>query len=161
MVDYITITEREDLFHATRNCILVLYNRIDNEDLLINERLLRRLAGAAFRCPGFTQPQKAEIAYICNMDISGKLAPYHHDWTVFNALGPKPGCEIDVLCVSISDTIIEFLTVLTVGSIISLCSARLPLLPTWSPWPTALRVECHQFSALLVTCLFSILKMSM
>jgi hypothetical protein len=109
MVDHITITERDDIFHATRNCVMALCECIDEEDTLLNERLLKRLAEAAFRCPGFTQAQKAEIAYVTNMDISGHLAPYAWDWTVFKTLGPKPGCEMDVLCVSTSSPVVRLL----------------------------------------------------
>jgi hypothetical protein len=81
---------------------MALCDRADDNDPLINKRLLKRLTEASFRCPGFTQAQKAEIAYVSNVDISGQLAPYAWDWTVFKTLGPKPRCELDVLNVSTS-----------------------------------------------------------
>lgn len=102
MVDNILISERDYIFNATRSGLVALKHRVRDDDILINGRLLKRVAEAAFRCPGFTQAQKAELALVSCMDISAKLAPYPFDWCVFKAIGPKRGCERDVLSVSSS-----------------------------------------------------------
>ena len=71
------------------------------EDTFTYQKLFRRLARAAFNCPGFTQAQKDDFAFSCNIDpIAAGLFPYAHHWYIFQAIGPKRGVEWDVLIVS-------------------------------------------------------------
>jgi hypothetical protein len=69
--------------------------------LNIDARLMRRMQRAIFRCPGFTESQKDDVAFITNADAHKfGLAPYADHWCVFMALGPKRSAETDLLIVS-------------------------------------------------------------
>jgi hypothetical protein len=106
MVDYTTIDDRDRLFEATRDLVMLLVNRLnenmdENVAIHLNDRLLRRVSTAIFRCPGFTEQQKDDIAFLCGLKAEkANLAPHADHWTVFKAIGPKPGVERDVLNVS-------------------------------------------------------------
>jgi hypothetical protein len=103
MTECITIDQRNLLYKTALILVKNLNDRVNSEqeDLNINQRLLRRVLHACFRCSGFTEAQKDGIAFTLGIDpaICG-LTIYADHWYPFNALGPKPGMAIDVMMVS-------------------------------------------------------------
>jgi hypothetical protein len=101
MASYITIADRDILYDGTLTIVKHLIHKIsmESEHITVNGRLLKRVTQAALRCPGFTEMQKDNIAFICNVKEPG-LAPYADHWHVFKVLGPKHGVATDVLLVS-------------------------------------------------------------
>jgi hypothetical protein len=106
--DFITIEDRQLLHNATIELVECLKNRIAVEayPLVLNNQLLQRLIRACFRCPGFTQAQKDDIAFICELSPNAGfdlgLVPFAPEWKWLRAIGPKPGVTMDVLLVSLN-----------------------------------------------------------
>jgi hypothetical protein len=122
MVDYITIGDRDELFQAGLEVIKCLLQRMSEDDINLNSRLLKRLTDVMFSCPGFTESQKDDVAFVCNINpynIRPPLAPMADHWHVFKTIGPKPYVEEDVLKVRNASTI-EILDRLIQGSTTSL-----------------------------------------
>ena len=122
MVDYITIGDRDELFQAGLDVIKCLLQRMSEDDLSLNSRLLKRLIDVMFSCPGFTESQKDDVAFVCNINpytIRPPLAPMADHWHVFKTIGPKPYVEEDVLKVRNPSTI-EISEILIQGSTTSL-----------------------------------------
>lgn len=106
MVDDITLEHRDLLFKSTRDLVQLLVTRLNDEPsedhkLHINDRLLRRVRMAVCRCPGFTERQKDDIAFLCGLDATtAGLTQFADHWSAFMTIGPKPGIQPDVLHVS-------------------------------------------------------------
>lgn len=131
MVDYITIGDRDELFQAALDIVKGLFYRMSEDDLVLNSRLLKRLTDVMFSCPGFTEAQKDDVAFVCNINpytLRPPLAPMADHWHVFKTIGPKPYVEEDVLKVRCLD-MIEISNILIYSSTTLLLSARLQL-----PW---------------------------
>ena len=122
MVDYITIGDRDELFQAALDIVKGLLQRMSEDDLVLNSRLLKRITDVLFSCPGFTEAQKDDVAFVCNINpytLRPPLAPMADHWHVFKTIGPKPYVEEDVLKVRNLNAI-EILEILTEDSITSL-----------------------------------------
>jgi hypothetical protein len=122
MVDYITIGDRDELFQAALDIVKGLLQRMSEDDLALNSRLLKRITDVVFSCPGFTEAQKDDVAFVCNINpytLRPPLAPMADHWHVFKTIGPKPYVEEDVLKVRNLNAI-EILEILTEDSITSL-----------------------------------------
>lgn len=131
MVDYITIGDRDELFQAALDIVKGLLQRMSEEDIMLNSRLLKRITDVMFGCPGFTEAQKDDVAFVCNINpytLRPPLAPMADHWHVFKTIGPKPYVEEDVLKVKNPNNI-EISDMLTEDSTTSLWSAKLQL-----PW---------------------------
>lgn len=88
------------LFNCTKRLVELLCTRLAEaeETISIDHRLLNRVKRACFLCPGFSESQKDDIAYICGLSaLEAGLVPYADHWHVFKAIGPKPGIAADVL----------------------------------------------------------------
>jgi hypothetical protein len=102
MVDHITLADRDLLFSTAKQLTEELYKKIleDPQNIDLNHRLLRRLQLAIFKCQGFTEAQKDDICYICDLNPAKEgLAPYADHWYVLKAIGPKPDALHDVILV--------------------------------------------------------------
>lgn len=105
MVDYITIEDRNLLHRATKDLLLLLVERVNDETDSVNltQMLLKRVWRAAIRCPGFTPTMKDDIVYICGVDDRTAqelgLAPYAPHWKYLWTIGPKAGVPADLLLV--------------------------------------------------------------
>ena len=133
MPDYITIGDRDDIFQAALAIVNGLLQRMSEDDLFLNSRLLKRLTRVMFACPGFTESQKDDLAFTCSINpytMDPPLAPMADHWYVFKTIGPKPGIQEDVLLVSNSKTA-GILEILIKYSTILLCSAKPRPLWTW------------------------------
>jgi len=122
MVDYITIGDRDELFQAALDIVKGLLQRMSEDDLALNSRLLKRITDVVFSCPGFTEAQKDDVAFVCNINpytLRPPLAPMADHWHVFKTIGPKPYVEEDVLKVRNLNAI-EILEILMEDSITSL-----------------------------------------
>jgi hypothetical protein len=122
MVDYITIGDRDELFQAALDIVKGLLQRMSEDDLALNSRLLKRITDIVFSCPGFTEAQKDDVAFVCNINpytLRPPLAPMADHWHVFKTIGPKPYVEEDVLKVRNLNAI-EIFEILTEDSITSL-----------------------------------------
>ncbi|KAH8654511.1 hypothetical protein BGZ60DRAFT_342292, partial [Tricladium varicosporioides] len=103
MVDYITIEDRNLLHRATKDLLLLLVERVNDETDSVNltQMLLKRVWRAAIRCPGFTPTMKDDIVYICGVDDRTAqelgLAPYAPHWKYLWTIGPKAGVPADLL----------------------------------------------------------------
>ncbi len=130
MVDYITIGDRDEIFQAALAIVKGLLNRMSEDDLFLNSRLLKRMTQVMFDCPGFTESQKDDLAFTCNINpftLNPPLAPMADHWYVFKTIGPKPGVQDDVL--KVGNPIPLRLEIITEDSTISLFFARLR--PPW------------------------------
>jgi hypothetical protein len=104
MTDCVTVDQRNLLYNTTLSLIKNLNDRVIAfpDDLNVNDRLLRRVLRASFRCAGFTEAQKDGIAFTLNIDPpTCGLAIYADHWYPFSALGPKSGIPADVMLVSL------------------------------------------------------------
>ena len=103
MPDYITIDDRDEMFRISLAILKGLMFRMSEDDLLLNSRLYKRMVRIILSCPGFTESQKDDIAFTCDIElqtINPPLAPMADHWYVLRTIGPKPGVEPDVLLVS-------------------------------------------------------------
>jgi hypothetical protein len=119
MVDYITINDRDELFQAAFDIVKGLLNRMSEDDFVLNSRLLKRFTNVIFNCPGFTEAQKDDVAFVCNINpytMNPPLAPMADHWHVLKTIGPKPHVAVDVLKVSESKNA-QVSEILTKGSI--------------------------------------------
>ena len=107
MVDYVTLEDRDFLFSTARHLTAELYKKVqeDSQHTDLTWRLVRRLQLAIFKCHGFTEAQKDDICFICDLNPTQEgLAPYADHWYVLKAIGPKPRALHDVILVSIIET---------------------------------------------------------
>jgi len=133
MANYITIGDRDEIFQAALAIVKGLLQRMSEDDLHLNNRLLKRMTHAIFNCPGFTESQKDDLAFTCNINpytLDPPLAPMADHWYVFKTIGPKLGVQEDVLKVSDSDGPAQVPEALTEDSITLLFSAKLQ--PPWT-----------------------------
>jgi hypothetical protein len=106
MSGYITIGDRDDIFQAALSIVKGLLQRMSEDDIHLNSRLLKRMTQAIFNCPGFQESQKDDLAFTCGINpytLDPPLAPYADHWYVFKTIGPKPGAQEDVIKASCSD----------------------------------------------------------
>lgn len=106
MTDFITIKERRAIYKATCELIRMLERSIQKGDDMVNlnHSLMRRIALAAIKCPGFTPCMKDDIIWLSSMsewDPACFVQPRFADcWRHQYTLAPKPGIPKDVLEVS-------------------------------------------------------------
>jgi hypothetical protein len=100
MTRHITLEDRDALFEASRALVAKLVERLSfgAPSIDVDERLLRRLERACIACPGFSEAQKDDVAFLLGKayPLSG-LVPFADHWSVLKTLGPKPGVALDVL----------------------------------------------------------------
>lgn len=104
---------------------------MSEDDIHLHSRLLKRMTRCIFNCSGFTDSQKDDLAFICNINpytMNPPLAPYADQWYVLKTIGSKPGAQEDVIKVS-RYHLLQVPGVLIESSTTSLLFARLQL-----PW---------------------------
>ncbi|KAG6295498.1 hypothetical protein E4U45_006046 [Claviceps purpurea] len=101
--DRITISQRHAAFAATCGLLRLLERSIEKQDdpVNLNAQLLRRLATAGMKCPGFTPLMKDDIAYLaglCDVEEGAYNQPrFACSWRHQYSMSPKPGVPCDVL----------------------------------------------------------------
>lgn len=101
--DRITISQRHAAFAATCELLRLLERSIEKQDdpINLNTQLLRRLATAGMKCPGFTPLMKDDIAYLaglCDVEEGAYNQPHFAcSWRHQYSMSPKPGVPCDVL----------------------------------------------------------------
>lgn len=106
MINHITLRDRNEMYKCAHRLFELLLERLEREpdNTSIDARLLKRFQRAVFKCPGFLESMKDNFAFASGLtEVEAGLVPYAAHWRVWKTIGPKQGCEWDVLDVSNPD----------------------------------------------------------
>ncbi len=107
-LDVITIGDRDAIHETAVSLCKHLVSIIDSgqHEMHIDARLLRRVKRAVFRCNGFTEAQKDDLAFVFKMtSVEAGLPPYADSWSIFKVIGAKRSWAPDVILVSENSSI--------------------------------------------------------
>lgn len=104
MTAHITIVQRQAIYKATRELIIILKRAVERGDDVINvsPQLFKRVYSVALRCQGLSILMKDDLAFVAGVsrEVAARdfgLPLYADRWTHQYALVPKPGMPLDVV----------------------------------------------------------------